>query len=194
MAITNKIETPLKAIFFDAVGTLFYLAKSVGYHLRARRRRDLLQAFFGKVDVISFQNRASTPKKIAHLIWITAAVDSGIYFEKHFAARLQMVREIIHKEVPFIHGPNAALAIRVEAGRERGDQIECAPEIGQRLEGINFPDLSLDPEKVDQFIKKPILAGIDSETVMPELLANEEKESAAAPKVDNLLRRQPVQL
>jgi len=32
MAITNKIETPLKAIFFDAAGTLFYLNKSVGHH------------------------------------------------------------------------------------------------------------------------------------------------------------------
>jgi putative hydrolase of the HAD superfamily len=29
---TNKIETPPKAIFFDAAGTLFYLPRGVGYH------------------------------------------------------------------------------------------------------------------------------------------------------------------
>ena len=32
MTTTNKIETPPKAIFFDAAGTLFYLTKSVGQH------------------------------------------------------------------------------------------------------------------------------------------------------------------
>ena len=32
MAITNKIEPPPKAIFFDAAGTLFYLPRGVGYH------------------------------------------------------------------------------------------------------------------------------------------------------------------
>src|SRR5207245_6332114 len=29
---TNKIETPTKAIFFDAAGTLFHLPRGVGYH------------------------------------------------------------------------------------------------------------------------------------------------------------------
>jgi putative hydrolase of the HAD superfamily len=29
---TNKIESPPKAIFFDAAGTLFYLPRGVGYH------------------------------------------------------------------------------------------------------------------------------------------------------------------
>jgi putative hydrolase of the HAD superfamily len=29
---TNKIETPPKAIFFDAAGTLFFLPRGVGYH------------------------------------------------------------------------------------------------------------------------------------------------------------------
>jgi putative hydrolase of the HAD superfamily len=32
MSATNKIETPPKAIFFDAAGTLFYLPRGVGYH------------------------------------------------------------------------------------------------------------------------------------------------------------------
>ena len=32
MAPTNKIETPPKAIFFDAAGTIFYLPRGVGYH------------------------------------------------------------------------------------------------------------------------------------------------------------------
>ena len=29
---TNKVESPPKAIFFDAAGTLFYLPRGVGYH------------------------------------------------------------------------------------------------------------------------------------------------------------------
>jgi putative hydrolase of the HAD superfamily len=32
MPATNKIEPPPKAIFFDAMGTLFYLPRGVGYH------------------------------------------------------------------------------------------------------------------------------------------------------------------
>ena len=32
MSLTNKIEPPPKAIFFDAAGTLFYLPRGVGYH------------------------------------------------------------------------------------------------------------------------------------------------------------------
>ncbi len=32
MSTTNKIETPTKAIFFDAAGTLFHLPRGVGYH------------------------------------------------------------------------------------------------------------------------------------------------------------------
>ncbi|HXL23961.1 MAG TPA: HAD-IA family hydrolase [Chthoniobacterales bacterium] len=32
MSTTNKIETPTKAIFFDAAGTLFQLPRGAGYH------------------------------------------------------------------------------------------------------------------------------------------------------------------
>ena len=32
MSLTNKIEPPPKAIFFDAAGTLFFLPRGVGYH------------------------------------------------------------------------------------------------------------------------------------------------------------------
>ncbi len=87
---------------------------------------------------------------MANLIWITAAINPGIYSEKRLPARLQMTREIIQKEVPFVDTPDTtALPIGVEARGERGNQIESAPEIGQRLEGVNCTDFSFDVKKLD---------------------------------------------
>ena len=50
MATTNKIETPPKAIFFDAAGTLFYLPRGVGYHYALVAREIGLQLDSNDLD------------------------------------------------------------------------------------------------------------------------------------------------
>src|SRR6266446_6921465 len=96
------------------------------------------------------ENPTARHEEMANLIWITAAINPGIYSEKRLPARLQMTREIIQKEVPFVDTPDTtALPIGVEARGERGNQIESAPEIGQRLEGVNCTDFSFDVKKLD---------------------------------------------
>jgi len=148
-----------------------------------------------KVNVISFQNRAPAPEKIARFIRIKAIVRSGINSEKDSAAGLQMAREIIEKKVPFFSTPDTvALPTGVEAGRERGNQIEFMPEIGQWLKGFDFPDLSFDTQKRNQVIKKQALTHVEAKTMMTELLANKEEEPATAAKIDDFLRGLPVQL
>ena len=47
---TNKIETPPKAIFFDAAGTLFYLPRGVGYHYALVAREIGLQLDSNDLD------------------------------------------------------------------------------------------------------------------------------------------------
>ena len=85
-----------------------------------------------KANVISFQHRTPAPEKIAHLIGVKAVARSGINSEKDSAAGLQMACEIIEKKVPLFSAPDTmALPTGVEACRERGNQIEFTPEIGQ---------------------------------------------------------------
>jgi putative hydrolase of the HAD superfamily len=62
---TNKIEPPPKAIFFDAMGTLFYLTHSVGHHYALVARELGLNFDAAKLDVAFVAAWNSMPPRAA---------------------------------------------------------------------------------------------------------------------------------
>jgi len=67
----------------------------------------------------------------------------------------------------------------MERGRESGDQIELAAEIGQRLQRLNKPDLPFDPEKIEKLIANLMVPNVDAKSSVTQLLRDEQKETGA---------------
>lgn len=105
-----------------------------------------------------------------------------------------MTIQVVQEKRPFGRSPPPILlAHPIEIDRERGDQIELPSEIRKWFEGSNRPNAALDTEKIEQLRKEREFVNIEAEATMPEVLKNEEKESAAAAKVENRLGRRPMQ-
>ena len=101
-----------------------------------------------------------------------------------------MVLQIVEKKRPLFRAPPLlAAAFAVEIDRERGDQIELPPEIGQRFVRPNRPHLSLDVEEIEQLGEERKLVDVQTQTGVPEMPKNEKKETAAATEVEDRERR-----
>jgi len=83
MATTNKIETPPKAIFFDAAGTLFYLPRGVGYHYALVAREiglqldsnDLDRAFISACNAMPAREAIDRPRENDDKDWWREVVE-----------------------------------------------------------------------------------------------------------------------
>ncbi len=137
---------------------------------------------------------AALEKEIAQFIGVEPAVVLRIQGKKDFAAGAKMLAKIVEEEIPFARAPKRLVGVTVESDGESGDPIEFAAEIGQRFEGFDPPDFSFETEKIDQVAEKRERSGIQTETTMAEPPADEQKESGAAAKIENLLGRRAIEL
>ena len=74
----------------------------------------------------------------------------------------------------------------MERGRKGGDQIKFPAKIRQRLKSLDAPDFSLDTKKIDKLIANRVVAHVNADAGVAELLGNEQKETAAAAEIQNL--------
>ena len=100
-----------------------------------------------------------------------------------------MFGEVVQEKIPFARTPERFVGVAIESGREPGDPVELAAEIGQRFERFDLPNFSFDLEKIDQFAKKREAVDIETEAAMAKMLADKKEETAAAAKIENFLRR-----
>src|SRR5436305_15261994 len=109
--------------------------------------------------------------------------------EKNLAARFELsLEQIIEEKIPFVSSPSDRfISTAMERGRKGGDQIKFLAEIRQRLKRLDTPDLSLETEKIDQRVANRVVANVEAESGMAELFGDEQKETAAAAEIENLL-------
>src|SRR6266404_5341124 len=97
--------------------------------------------------------------------------------------------QIVQEKFPFVGHPAAGLiGVSVECGGERGDEIEFASEVRQRLERANSPAYALDAEQLDQLVRQRIIRDVDAEPAMSKLFRKEEEKTRAAGEIEDLFR------
>jgi len=94
-------------------------------------------------------------------------------------------REVVEKKFPFGNFPELVALVPVKTDHVRGDHIELAAEIGQRLIRLDPPDHSLHAEQVDHLREAALLIEIHPENVVAEQLADVEKIAGAAPDIED---------
>jgi len=106
-----------------------------------------------------------------------------------------MTPEVVKEIFPFRRAPPPLLfADTVKIDRESGDQIEFATEVGQRLEGSDWPDPALDMKELQQLGEERELIDVETEAGVSEVLDNKEEESAATAEIKHRLRPATMQL
>lgn len=179
--ITSDAAGPL------AVTSLEFIPQTIA-GLSDRRRLER------KRDVLSFHGSASRQKKFEQLRRVKFLVFPGIQPEENPAAGIKMALEVVEKEGPLGWFPPPILfADAIEIDRERRDQIELPAQIGKRLVRLNSPNAALDLKEIEQLGEERKLIDVQTEAGVPEMLKHEEKESAAAAKIEDRLRRTTVQ-
>jgi hypothetical protein len=102
--------------------------------------------------------------------------------------------QVVQEKFPFVDRPAARLvAIAIKRGRKRSNEVELAPEIGQRLERADSPGKPIDSEERDQFIGKRMVTDIEADAGMTKLFRQKKKETGAASKIENLFRLSDVE-
>lgn len=105
-----------------------------------------------------------------------------------------MAAQIIEEKSPLGRAPPPiAFALAVEIDRESRDQIKLSAEIRQRLIRPNRPDPPFDVEEIEQLGKEREFVDVQAQTGVPEMLEDENKETAAATEVEHRERPAPIQ-
>ena len=126
---------------------------------------------------------------------IITPVIGCVQVQENFSSGLQVSSQIVKKKIPFRCTPTPGIFLAtLERGREGGDEIEFASEIGQRLEGSDPMHPAFDLEKLDQTIEYRQTGNIEPESIMTEVPGDKEKKAAAATEVEDLLRWRSIQI
>ena len=104
-----------------------------------------------------------------------------------------MFGEVVQEKIPFARTPERFVGVAIESGREPGDPVELAAEIGQRFESFDLPGFSFDLEKIDKVAEEREAVDVESEAAVAKMLANEKEETAATTEIENFLRRHLIQ-
>ena len=139
-------------------------------------------------NAFAFKFCPAAEKKVAQLVAVIASrLALRVQREEDFAVRLQVILEIIEKKLPFRQPPRDSFCA-IESSGEGCDPIEFSAEIWQGFEWFYLPGFALDLKKVEQLGEEWKPFQIETHAAMSKLLANEQEKTAAAAKIENMLR------
>lgn len=105
-----------------------------------------------------------------------------------------MAVHIVEEKFPFLDRPTARFVLApAKRARKGSDQIELFSETRQRLKRADPVGDALDPEKIDQLVRKRIKIDIHADAAVTELFGEKKEKSRAAAKIENLLRRRAIE-
>jgi len=98
-----------------------------------------------------------------------------------------MFREIVEKEFPLWHLPQARHLVIVEANHERGNEVEFSSEIGEGTESFDTLDHAAHAEQPRDFPEHGQPIDVQAYSGMAEQLRDIKKVARAAPQIENPL-------
>ena len=145
-------------------------------------------------DSLAFDIGAASPEKLAHVRREIAAVRERIHCEINLAAWREPPLQIAQEKVPFLNTPSCSgLRMSIETNRECGDPIELLLEFRERLERRDSENDSGNIEDFEQLAKEWRFIDVEAENGMIESLQDEQKKSATAAEVEDVLWRCAMQ-
>ena len=148
-----------------------------------------------KENLAPFHAAAMTEEDGEDFGRVIATVVGGIEVEENPTAWSQSPFQVFQKEIPIGRTPTPSIfTAPLESGGERSDEIEFATKIRQRFKRANAMHFALDLQQIDQGVEHWHAGQIKPNAMMTEVLGDKEKKTAAATKIEDLLRRQPVEI
>ena len=134
---------------------------------------------------------APAQKEIAQFGRIVIATECWIEAEKNVAPRCKVpLLQIAQEKIPFRWAPELFRRIvQIKIDRERGDPIEFLAKIRQRFECFDPPHDARHVENIEQLSVKRHLVYVETQDGVTKLFQDEQKESAAAAKIEHALGR-----
>jgi hypothetical protein len=157
-----------------------------GWKPRARTPRLHLKPW--KKYALAFNFGPAAEKKVAQLVVIIPpSFTLRIQREEDFPTRSQVFLEIVEEKPPFGQSPRHCFCA-IESSRESCDPIEFLTEIRQWFEWFYLPGFAFDLKKIEKLSEKWKPFQVETHAAMSKLLANEQEKTAAAAKIENVLR------